>query len=287
MWPIPDSPALVQRVREAYYAACTALDAAPIPDTNEVWGWQGRTLSKTVTTVQGRAWLRLASTETSQLINTFWNGTIDAQRRLPSTIPRPQLRRWHDWADSQHSYRGELYDYITTNTISTHAVATTPTDLPTSWWNATRKVLDEIAAVPTTRLTVQPAFLTWAMPHYLGTPADQHGNSSWTTAHGDFHLANLCAPDLTILDWEGWGLAPSGYDAATLHSYSLLTPQTAHQINTELAHQLHTPAGQYAELAVITELLHAANQGINPALAPSLRSRATKILDRNPAPTGR
>ncbi|MFE1876426.1 hypothetical protein ACFW9N_37130 [Streptomyces sp. NPDC059496] len=41
-------------------------------------------------------------------------------------------------------------------------------------------------------------------------------------------------PDVTrgphILDWEGWGRAPYGYDAATLYMYALFTPETAARI---------------------------------------------------------
>jgi hypothetical protein len=258
MWPTPDDAALVRRMRVAHHDACTALHAGHAPN-----------------------WLRLSSAPTSQLLDTYWNGAIDAEQHLPASIPRPRLRRWHDWTDPTYSYRGELYDYVSTDTIATRAAITTPVDVPATWWPAVRAALDTIATTATTRRTIEPGFLAWAMPHYLGTPASEPGCPLWTTAHGDFHFANLCAPGLTILDWEGWGLAPAGYDAATLHSYSLLTPQATRQIRTQLAHLLDTSAGRYAELAVITELLYAADHNINQALRPALRRRAAAILNRH------
>jgi thiamine kinase-like enzyme len=138
--------------------------------------------------------------------------------------------------------------------------------------------LANLAIASTGRVTTEPAFLNWAMPHYLGISHSDYTHIPWTTAHGDFHFANLCAPDLTILDWEGWGLAPPGYDAATLHCYSLLDADTAPQIRRELAHLLTHPGGTYATLAVTAELLHAAAEGTHTELAEPLRRFARSTL---------
>ncbi|WP_213454684.1 phosphotransferase [Rhizomonospora bruguierae] len=226
----------------------------------------------------------MATAPADQIIDTYWNGAIEAQESLPPTIPRPQLWRWHDWSDLTWAYRSELHEYVNADTVAVHAVITAPPSVPAEWWTAVRTALEAIATIDTTRVTIQPGFLAWAMPRYLGIPGSEYAALPWTPAHGDFHFANLCAPDLRILDWEGWGLAPAGYDAAMLHSYSLLTPVTADRVQRELAHLLATPAGRYAELAVIAELLDAADQGINRQLAEPLRRRAASILGR-PTPT--
>ncbi len=121
------------------------------------------------------------------------------------------------------------------------------------------------------------------MPRFLGQPVDIAA-SSWTTAHGDLHYANLCAPTLHILDWEGWGLAPTGYDAATLHSYSLHVPAAAACVRSEFADLLDTTAGRFAELVVIAELLHGATHGDDLGLVGLLRNRAADLLGR-PVPS--
>ncbi|WP_240796181.1 hypothetical protein [Streptomyces sp. RFCAC02] len=115
------------------------------------------------------------------------------------------------------------------------------------------------------------------MPKFLGPSVDTRA-PSWSTAHGDLNWANLCAPQLVILDWEGWGRAPTGYDAATLHSYSLLVPSVTRRIRSEFADVLNTPAGRFAELAVITELLEGTTHGDNLPLAEPLRQRAAVLL---------
>lgn len=280
MWPEPDDRAVTQRMRAAHSHARAALHVAEAPDRHEAWGWQGRTLGKSVTTPGGPAWLRVASAPANEIIGTFWDGAIQAQRLLPPSIPRPALRRWHDWSEAAFGCRSELYEYIPAAAIATHAVITAPPDLPAGWWTAARVALDTIAAVTTTRVTIQPGFLAWAMPHYLGISPANVAAPRWTTAHGDFTFANLCAPTFSILDWEGWGLAPPGYDAAMLHSYSLLTPATADRIERELAPLLNSTTGRYAELTVITELLYAAANGINRVLVEPLRRRAASILGR-------
>ena len=58
-----------------------------------------------------------------------------------------------------------------------------------------------------------------------------------------------------ILDWEGWGLAPAGYDAATLYCHSLLVPAVARRVHAAFIDVLDSEAGRLAQLYVITRLL--------------------------------
>ncbi|WP_223830603.1 aminoglycoside phosphotransferase/kinase family protein [Nocardiopsis quinghaiensis] len=230
-------------------------------------------------TGDGPAWLRLASAPNDQRVDTFWNGSIDAEDAIPVTVPRPRLRAVHDWQEGRWSYRAELYDRAPVRAASRSAVLSTNPNVCPHWWNDLRSTLDAISTVRTSRLTAFQPFLDHAMPRYLGTPVDTRA-PSWSTAHGDLHFANLGAPAFHLFDWEGWGMAPAGYDAAMLHSYSLLVPMTAARIRAELAHVLDTPAGRFAELAVITELLHGTARGDNTELREPLRNRAQHLLGR-------
>ena len=267
-------------MRSAHARARAALHARPAHDDHDAWGWHGRTLGQPVITPDGPAWIRIASAPTDQIVDTFWSGAIDAEWSMPTSIPRPRLLGWHDWTDRKWTYRAELYERVTTPPVAASAVVATSPDLPKTWWAALRAALDAIAVTPTDRVTIHPLFLAWAMPRYLGEPINTDAPTPWTTAHGDLHYANLCGPDLCMLDWEGWGTAPAGYDAAMLHSYSLLVPAAAACIHDELAHLLDTAAGRFAELAVISELLHTATKGSNLALAEPLRQRAAVLLQR-------
>ncbi|MGH3865779.1 MAG: hypothetical protein ACRDQ4_06490 [Pseudonocardiaceae bacterium] len=279
MYTEPDDRDVTTRMRTAHRWACVALSVQPEPHTHEAWGWRGRTLSQPVTTPDGPAWLRLASAPTGQVDATFWNGSIEAEKAIPGSLSRPRLRDSHDWNDTQWQYRAELYDRVTAQPVAAFPTLTATPILPVAWWTALRIALDTITEIPTDRYTIRQTYLDQSMPRFLGTPIDATVKS-WSTAHGDFHFANICAPTLHILDWEGWGLAPTGYDAAMIHSYSLLVPHITARIRDEFADLLDTPSGRIAELAVITELLHANTRGDHLALAGPLRQRAELLLGR-------
>ncbi|MEX2975234.1 hypothetical protein [Streptomyces sp. C184] len=98
----------------------------------------------------------------------------------------------------------------------------------------------------------------------------------WATAHGDCHFANLTTSGPTLLDFEGFGLAPAGYDPALLYAYSLLAPQTTARIRTEFP-ILDSPAGHTALLVVAADLLKSASRGDHPELTEPLRTLVTSI----------
>ncbi|MFC8388388.1 phosphotransferase [Streptomyces sp. NPDC057238] len=201
-------------------------------------------------------------------------------------MPRPRLHLVRQWTEGGNAYKAELYDQAVGETVSpTPALATAVPLLTAAWWNNLRTVLACLPAVSTDRTAVRQAYLDRAMPKYLAfldgpvptTPP------AWSTAHGDLHWANLVGPELGILDWEGWGTAPTGYDAALLHAYSLGMPETAERVRHELFAILDSEEGRFAELVVITELLQSAERGDNVELVPALRQRAKEVWHRTTA----
>ncbi|MFB7031781.1 hypothetical protein ACFCXG_34415 [Streptomyces sp. NPDC056295] len=62
---------------------------------------------------------------------------------------------------------------------------------------------------------------------------------------------------LTILDWEDWGKAPVGRDAACLWSASLAVPSLADRVLTEFADVLDTRAGRLSRLMLCTNVARA------------------------------
>jgi hypothetical protein len=79
--------------------------------------------------------------------------------------------------------------------------------------------------------------------------------AEWTTAHADLTFANLTAPECWLLDWEDWGTAPRGLDAATLLVGSLAVPTLAGRIRREFADDLGSRSGQLVTLALCAELI--------------------------------
>lgn len=118
--------------------------------------------------------------------------------------------------------------------------------------------------------------MTWAIPEFVGIPAP--AVACCTTAHGDLHWANLTSP-LRILDWEGRGRAPQGFDAATLYAYTLLKPDMAARVRDAFP-ILGSRAGLAAEATVCAQLLQTVARGGNLILADPLRGWSEELRRR-------
>ncbi|HET9255932.1 MAG TPA: hypothetical protein VFO16_12115 [Pseudonocardiaceae bacterium] len=81
------------------------------------------------------------------------------------------------------------------------------------------------------------------------------------------------------MDWEGWGLAPAGFDAATLYLHSLLQSATASQVHTELNELLEHRDGLISQLYVTTRMLLRIERGDYPDLAVPLHRNAGRVLE--------
>ncbi|MGC5260596.1 hypothetical protein ACPXCO_06115 [Streptomyces cyaneofuscatus] len=283
MFSEPDDPAVVDRMRAAHAAACAALGAVPCPPasggTREACGWRGRTLGKPATGPYGPGWLRVVHSSVERAGGKLRTGPEDAERLVPRYVPRPRLHLVREWAEGDDVYRAELYDCVADGAVSAAPVLGEVPRLTPAWWSGLRTVIGGLSTVRTDRTAVRQAYLDRAMPKYLaflGRPVPT-APPAWSTAHGDLHWANLAGPQLSILDWEGWGMAPAGYDSALLHAYSLAVPETAERVRRELSDILASEAGRFAELVVITELLQSAERGDNRELVPALRQRAGEV----------
>ncbi|MFF8976638.1 phosphotransferase [Streptomyces cellulosae] len=194
-------------------------------------------------------------------------------------MPRPHLRLVRQWVEGGNAYKAELYDHAAGEPLSLTPALTAKPVLTAAWWRGLRTALACLSTLHTGRTAVRQAYLDRAMPKhlaFLGGPLPTVP-PAWSTAHGDLHWANLVGPELGILDWEGWGTAPAGYDAALLHVYSLGMPETAERVGQELSAFLDGEEGRFAELVVITELLQSAERGDNVELVPVLRRRAKEV----------
>lgn len=283
MFSEPDDPAVVDRMRAAHAVACAALGAAPGPlaagGTREAWGWRGRTLGRPATGPYGPGWLRVVHSSVERAGGTLWTGPEDAERLVPRHVPRPRLHLVREWAEGEDVYRAELYDYVADGAVSAAPVLGEAPRLTAAWWSGLRTAIGGLSTVRTERTAVRQAYLDRAMPKYLAFLCRPVPTvpPAWSTAHSDLHWANLAGPQLSILDREGWGMAPAGYDAALLHAYSLAVPETAERVRRELSDILASEPGRFAELLVITELLQSAERGDNRELVPALRQRAGEV----------
>ena len=136
--------------------------------------------------------------------------------------------------------------------------------LPDSWWTELDAAMDELAGTHTSRIAtpdLEPistervtAAIAKVFPEATA-PVEQ-----WTTAHADLNWANMTGPQLWILDWEDWGQAPRGLDAANLWFNSLAIPSLADRILKHRRADLESPTGRTMRLFKCAELLAWADQ---------------------------
>ncbi|MEU6310655.1 hypothetical protein [Streptomyces sp. NPDC047014] len=259
-----------RRMRRAHERAALVLSVSA--SGPEAWGWNGRTLGRRA----GQYWLRLVSAPADRRNARLWDGTAAADSALPRSVPRPRLRDVTEWTEDTIAYRAELSEYIARPALQTGGpILTADVDLPQFWWDDLRKALAATATVPTDRQAVRQQWIDRNFTRFLGIPAPTI--DSWTTGHGDLHWGNLTPHPLVLLDWEGWGRLPTGYDVGLLHAYTLTRPATAARIRSEYAHILDTPEGRLGELVALAQLLQVTARGAHPELAPHLARRAQHL----------
>ncbi|BBC28913.1 uncharacterized protein SGFS_002040 [Streptomyces graminofaciens] len=169
-----------------------------------------------------------------------WDGALDAQHAFGDLDGRrPALLGVADAFDDGHAYRSELSARVDEPVLSDDPILRHDLRLP---WDPGPAV------------------------------------TCWTSAHADLHRANVTAP-LKVLDWEGWGRAPEGFDGATLYAYSLLQPDAAARVRDAFP-ILGSPAGLAAEATVCAQLLQTVARGDNLVLEDQLRNWAEEPRHR-------
>lgn len=281
MFSEPDDPDVRERMRAAFADATVRLGCASTDDAAEAWGHSGRTIGARVRTSCGNAWLRVLEAPEGKEGGKLWTGTREAAATLPTGIPRPRLLDAADWTRDGCAYRAELSTYVAAPICSPSPDLTEHIHLPDAWWSRLQQAVGAVAATPVpdgrARVITQD-YIHRTVPRYLGDVCVDTTVRRWSLAHGDLHWANLTGPELTILDWEGFGPAPYGFDAAHLHAYTLPVPELAARVRAAFADFLATPEGRLAELAVAAILLQAADRDpVHARLAPHVRDFARKL----------
>lgn len=258
----------------AHAAAVLSTEVAGEP----VFGWYLRSIGSQVEhAYHGTCWLRVHSEPFATATGESWTGAADAE--VITGVAKPRLLAETEWDD--HGYgrrqRGELTTFIADQPASMDETVTGALDVPDPWWWDLRRSLDRVAATVTARQRTTQEEITRRLRVFWGDAARSEVDH-WECAHGDLHWRNLTAPGLVLLDWEMWGLAPRGYDAATLLCHSLLHPPTARRVMEEFSQVLDTPDGRVSQLAVAARILLRAEQGEYDALVQPLHDHVSGLL---------
>ena len=264
---------------DQWHKAVTFLVASTPSEVVLCSGLGGRTLSGPVVAPNGvEAWLRVMVASRPE--GKLWEGAVLAERSLSEAIPRPNLLAEYSWTSEGVSFQAHLWEFLRGKELSETPDLSSPVDVSDQWWPSLREAVDEVGRTPMPegREVMTQAFIH-RIPRFI--PALEGTDlmvKEWRTAHGDLHWANITKKPLQLFDWEGWGGAPAGYDAAVLLAYSLPAPATASKVREVFEDLLRTETGRLAQLVICAEIIQASERDeIHARLRPYAEALAAEL----------
>jgi hypothetical protein len=234
------------------------------------------------TTTDRATWVRIEIRTTDRAHGQGFDG-LQAAGALTG-IAKPAWHASCAWDDPAHGWmwRADEIDLVTARPIKPGGTLAAAPDLSDTWWSTLNASLDAISAAETDRIAtlhcvpMTQARLTDAVVTVFGNLIDTTV-TEWAAAHADLSWANLTAPECWLLDWEDWGLAPRGLDAAMLWSNSLAVPQLATRIQQERRADLESTTGLLVQLFFCAEVLAVPPEHAGPLTEPA-RREADRLL---------
>jgi hypothetical protein len=195
------------------------------------------------------------------------------------TVPRPSILRAFEWEAGGLHWHALQFSLAHSRAISERAWITGQrTSIPDQWLGELKHAVNNISRVPLTRWCLHPGTAARMISQRFG------GNvpfeiDEWRTAHGDLNWSNLTAPVFAILDWEFWGAAPRGFDAATLLAHTFNDPPLFRRIEALFSDDLDTPSGVVARLYRYARRLQDIEDGkLDPREHRLIESEARRLL---------
>ncbi|MEU2870554.1 hypothetical protein ABZ769_15320 [Streptomyces olivoreticuli] len=228
-------------------------------------------------------WVRIERRGFDRIGAQGWNGPEAAAVLAGVAMPRWFAgSAWRE-RDEPVMWRADEFELITSAPVGAALVTEDP-GLPDGWWAALNVSLDALAgqwtpriATPDTETATQDlvtATLRETFPDLSDTSVGE-----WATAHADLTWANIMGPEFCLIDWEDWGTAPRGLDAATLWGNSLAVPALAERVWQERRQDLESRTGRLMALFFCAKVVgpHAYPQ--DPRLEPARQEAARLVAE--------
>jgi hypothetical protein len=223
-------------------------------------------------------WVRIELRGLERLDGQSWG--LEATTTLRG-VPVPAWHAGVSWLDAG---RGAMWRADETARINQAPIAraSAAIGLPRSWWESLSAALKALACHKTPRMAtpdgeaITQGRVTSVIERIFPARVDT-AISEWSCAHADLNWANLTGPELWMLDWEDWGMAPRGLDAARLWFASLTQPALAQQVTMQLNADIASRDGQIMALFECAEWL--AFAGDSEPLTSPARTHAARLID--------
>jgi hypothetical protein len=226
-------------------------------------------------------WVRVERRPFDRISDQGWNGTESAARLEGVAQPAWQgCVVWRD-ADEPVMWRADETGLLPGVPVGTAVLSEEPA-LSEEWWRAFGASLDALAR-NTTRRVATPDTVTItqdlvtesirsAFPEEIDTTVER-----CVPAHADLNWANMSAPVFSLFDWEDWGNAPQGLDAATLWAASLAVPALADRVRSERRHDFESQDGKLMTLFAASKILGPDAHPKDPRIEPA-RHLARQVI---------
>ncbi|POM26243.1 hypothetical protein BTM25_06370 [Actinomadura rubteroloni] len=190
---------------------------------------------------------------------------------------------WNDPAGDA-MWRADETSLLPAPPLQPTGIVTADPRLPDEWWTALNASLDVLAVHRTTRVAtpdtvvISQAHVTEVVRTAFGASVDT-AISTWTSAHADLHWTNVTAHPFCLFDWEDWGRAPRGLDAASLWSSSLGVPALADRVRRERRRDLDSRDGKIMMLFCCAKIVGPHAHPADPRLAGARAESARLVTE--------
>ncbi|MGH3546527.1 MAG: phosphotransferase [Pseudonocardiaceae bacterium] len=217
-------------------------------------------------------WVRVERRQRWRINSAVWVG-LEAAATICG-VRKPEWFQSTTWTDQSRDvvWRADEVEMIKSPIVGDLATAAT---LPDSWWAGLRASLKALRAHQTERVGMSQAHLSTRINEIfdgVDTTVDE-----WATAHTDVHWNNLTV-DGHLIDWEDWGAAPRGHDAACLWQSALPDSQLTVRVQQEFAEDLQTRSGKLTQLLQCANAIRVANRCGQPTPLSEPAKAAANVL---------
>jgi hypothetical protein len=196
-------------------------------------------------------------------------------------VPKPKILRELEWNHAGADLHAFVYSFIPSPSVQPTPWLSAPMPaISDAWISDLALSLKRIGEQPLVRWLRHPGPIARTIGERFGRRAP-YDVDEWRMAHGDLHWSNVTAPALSLIDWEFYGAAPRGYDAAMLLMLASNEPELHGRLEVAFAEDLNTRSGLIARLHTIASRLKRMEEGkSDPRHYRRMEREAERLLRR-------
>lgn len=279
-WPRPALSPIVAGLspdaqRRAISEACQTIGAVPEGDAHT--SVRQTSIGVKLCRTDGTAnWLKISE---KGGLREQWRRQGERLAQAVEGISQPRILRELEWSLEGSELHAFVYSLAPSPSGQTTPwISSAMPAIGDDWLRELGSVFARLAAEPLSRWLIHPGPIARIIAERFGRKAP-YDIAEWRMAHGDLNWSNVTAPTLSLLDWEFYGAAPRGYDAAMLLLFSARDPELYRRMEAAFADDLNTSSGIAARLYLIARSLDNIERGNgDPRRHAPLEREAKRLL---------